>query len=60
MSVLFQNLKLKDGSLSFHYWQKPGVIRLTKVYIFNVTNPDTFLSEGEKPRLQEIGPFVYR
>lgn len=57
---LFQNLKLKDGSLSFHYWQKPGVIRLTKVYIFNVTNPDNFLYQGEKPKLQEIGPFVYR
>ncbi|XP_019869131.1 scavenger receptor class B member 1 isoform X2 [Aethina tumida] len=58
--VILQNLKLWNGSLSFQYWQKPGVIRLTKVYIFNVTNPDTFLNDGEKPRLQEIGPFVYR
>ncbi|CAH1164763.1 unnamed protein product [Phaedon cochleariae] len=58
--IILKNLKLRDGSLSFHYWQKPGVIRLTKVYIFNVTNPDTFLALGEKPKLQEIGPFVYR
>lgn len=56
----FQNLKLSNGSLSFQYWQRPGVIRLTKVYIFNVTNPDNFLNLGEKPKLQEIGPFVYR
>lgn len=58
--LIIKNLRLWNGSISFHYWQKPGVIRLTKVYIFNVTNPDDFLQEGEKPRLQEIGPFVYR
>ncbi|KAG5889692.1 hypothetical protein JTB14_010030 [Gonioctena quinquepunctata] len=58
--IILRNLKLRDGSLSFHYWQKPGVIRLTKVYIFNVTNADNFLTFGEKPKLQEIGPFTYR
>ncbi|XP_028131546.1 scavenger receptor class B member 1 [Diabrotica virgifera virgifera] len=58
--IILKNLRLSDGSLSYQYWQKPGVIRLTKVYIFNVTNPDTFLTQGEKPRLQEVGPFVYR
>lgn len=57
---LLQNLRLFNGSLSFQYWQKPGVIRLTKVYIFNVTNPEGFLNSGEKPKLQEVGPFVYR
>jgi hypothetical protein len=49
-----------NGSFSYHYWQRPGVIRLTKVYIYNVTNPDGFLNNGEKPKLTEIGPFVYR
>lgn len=49
-----------NGSLSYHYWQKPGVLRLTKVFIFNVTNPDEFLNHGEKPKLNEVGPFVYR
>ncbi|XP_050299903.1 scavenger receptor class B member 1-like isoform X2 [Anthonomus grandis grandis] len=58
--IILKNLRLKEGSLSFQYWQKPGVIRLTKVYIFNVTNPDGFLTKGEKPKLIEIGPFVYR
>uniref|UniRef100_A0A1A9W4M7 Scavenger receptor class B member 1 n=1 Tax=Glossina brevipalpis TaxID=37001 RepID=A0A1A9W4M7_9MUSC len=56
---ILQNLRLWNNTLSYHYWQRPGVIRLTKVYIFNVTNPDGFLN-GEKPRLQEVGPFVYR
>lgn len=55
-----QQLRLWNGSLSFQYWQKPGVVRLTKVYIFNMTNVENFLQYNEKPKLQEIGPFVYK
>lgn len=58
--LVMKNLKLWNGTISYHYWQRPGVVRLTKVFIFNVTNPDGFLNGGEKPRLEEIGPFVYR
>lgn len=58
--VILRQLRLWNGSLSFQYWQKPGVVRLTKVYIFNVTNTEGFLNANEKPKLQEIGPFVYR
>lgn len=58
--IILKNLRLMNGSISYHYWQKPGIIRLTKIYIFNVTNPEGFLNNGEKPRLLEVGPFVYR
>lgn len=58
--IILKNLRLMNGSLSYHYWQRPGIIRLTKVYIFNVTNAEGFLNHGEKPKLTEIGPFVYR
>ncbi|XP_043285860.1 scavenger receptor class B member 1 [Venturia canescens] len=58
--VILRQLRLWNGSLSFQYWQKPGVVRLTKVYIFNVTNAENFLNYQEKPKLQEVGPFVYR
>lgn len=58
--IIFRELKLWNGSLSYSYWQKPGVSRYTKVYIFNVTNPQGFLENGEKPKLVEVGPFVYR
>ncbi|XP_012230409.1 scavenger receptor class B member 1 [Linepithema humile] len=58
--LILRQLRLWNGSLSFQYWQKPGVVRLTKVYIFNVTNAESFLQLNEKPKLQEVGPFVYR
>ncbi|XP_043262068.1 scavenger receptor class B member 1 [Colletes gigas] len=58
--IILKQLRLWNGSLSFQYWQKPGVVRLTKVYIFNVTNTENFLQFNEKPKLQEVGPFVYR
>jgi len=58
--IILKQLRLWNGSISYQYWQKPGVIRLTKLYIFNMTNPENFLHRGEKPKLQEIGPFVYR
>ncbi|XP_017792613.1 PREDICTED: scavenger receptor class B member 1 [Habropoda laboriosa] len=58
--IILKQLRLWNGSLSFQYWQKPGVVRLTKVYIFNVTNTENFLQYNEKPKLQEVGPFVYR
>ncbi|KAK0181183.1 hypothetical protein PV327_003488 [Microctonus hyperodae] len=58
--VILRQLRLWNGSLSFQYWQRPGVVRLTKVYIFNVTNAENFLNFNEKPKLQEVGPFVYR
>lgn len=58
--IILKNLKIWNGTLAYSYWQRPGVVRLTKVYVFNVTNQDAFLNNGDKPRLQEIGPFVYK
>ncbi|CAL7951353.1 unnamed protein product [Xylocopa violacea] len=58
--IILKQLRLWNGSIAFQYWQKPGVVRLTKVYIFNVTNAENFLQYNEKPKLQEVGPFVYR
>ncbi|CAH2101746.1 unnamed protein product [Euphydryas editha] len=42
-------------------WRKPDVRLYTKVYLFNVTNADEFMSGNDsKIRVQEIGPYVYR
>jgi scavenger receptor class B protein 1 len=54
----FQKLPLrKDGEVTTA-WLNPPIKPLLRVYMFNVTNSRGFL-EGEKPKLQEVGPFVY-
>ncbi|XP_014254446.1 scavenger receptor class B member 1-like isoform X2 [Cimex lectularius] len=49
----------EDGE-GFLMWKKPDIDLYLKVYLFNVTNPDGFLHHGEKLRVQEVGPYVYR
>lgn len=45
----------------FELWQKPDVELYLKVYLFNVTNHEEFLSGKEsKLKFQEVGPYVYR
>eukprot|EP00944_MAST-04C_sp_MAST-4C-sp1_P006508 g6508.t1 len=46
----------------FESWRNSSVksSRLTKVYIYNVTNPNEFLNKGEKIRIEEFGPFVFK
>ncbi|XP_014280530.1 scavenger receptor class B member 1 isoform X2 [Halyomorpha halys] len=58
--LILKQLRLWNGTLSYYYWRQPGVVRLTKVFVFNMTNVDGFLNHGQKPKLDEIGPFVYR
>ena len=40
-------------------WMDPPVRPLLRLYFFNTTNPAGFL-RGQKPRLQEVGPYVIR
>jgi hypothetical protein len=54
----FQKLPLRRDGEATAAWLAPPIKPLMRVYLFNVTNPQGFL-EGEKPKLEEIGPFVY-
>ncbi|CAN8006194.1 unnamed protein product, partial [Ixodes hexagonus] len=56
-----QELALREGSRTFRAWKDVGSSFDTsaRFYFFNVTNTNRVAS-GEKPQLQELGPYVYR
>lgn len=57
--VINKEVTLRDGGQTFNWWREPPVAPQLRVYIYNVTNADEFLNNGEKPVLDEIGPYVY-
>ena len=49
------------GGEIFEIWRKPSVDLYLKVYLFNVTNHQAYMSRKEvKLKLQQIGPYVYK
>ncbi|XP_053317639.1 lysosome membrane protein 2 [Spea bombifrons] len=50
---------LKNGTEVYEDWINPPPPIYMQFYFFNVTNPLEILS-GEKPIVQEIGPYTYR
>ncbi|XP_025075063.1 scavenger receptor class B member 1 [Pogonomyrmex barbatus] len=57
--VLDKELAIRDGGRTYKFWKEPPVVPRMQIYIYNVTNADEFLNNGEKPALQELGPYVY-
>ncbi|PBC25903.1 Scavenger receptor class B member [Apis cerana cerana] len=57
--LMNREIALRDGGRTFNWWRKPPVTPRLNVYIYNVTNADEFLNDGEKPALVELGPYVY-
>ncbi|CAK9832022.1 Scavenger receptor class B member 1 [Anthophora retusa] len=57
--VLNREIALREGGRTFNWWREPPVTPRLSVYIYNVTNADEFLNDGEKPVLVELGPYVY-
>ncbi|XP_043529819.1 scavenger receptor class B member 1 isoform X1 [Frieseomelitta varia] len=57
--LLNREIALRDGGRTFNWWREPPVSPRLSIYIYNVTNADEFLNDGEKPALQELGPYVY-
>uniref|UniRef100_A0A5F9DNX9 Scavenger receptor class B member 2 n=1 Tax=Oryctolagus cuniculus TaxID=9986 RepID=A0A5F9DNX9_RABIT len=53
-----KNVVLRNGTEIFDSWEKPPLPVYTQFYFFNVTNPEEIL-RGEKPLLQEVGPYTY-
>ncbi|KAJ8954143.1 hypothetical protein NQ318_005737 [Aromia moschata] len=50
-----------EGGEIFELWRKPPVELYLKVYLWNVTNMDEYMSgEDDVLRIQDVGPYVYR
>ncbi|TGZ50420.1 hypothetical protein CRM22_010815 [Opisthorchis felineus] len=51
-------MMILPGRQMYEIWRNITIPIYLKVHIFNVTNVDEIL-RGGKPRLDEVGPFVY-
>jgi len=58
-TLIMSSMSLSPASARLAAWLVPPVDAHLTVYAFNLTNPDQVL-QGEKPELQEVGPFVYK
>uniref|UniRef100_A0A1B6DV03 Scavenger receptor class B member 1 n=1 Tax=Clastoptera arizonana TaxID=38151 RepID=A0A1B6DV03_9HEMI len=59
--ILFKmKVRFSEGSETFELWRQPPVQLNLKVYLFNVTNKDDFLSgKDDKLKFEQVGPYVY-
>jgi len=57
--MVARSMAFSEGSSRLHSWLYPPVDSALVGYGWNITNPDEVL-KGEKPVLQEIGPYVYK
>ncbi|XP_072748130.1 sensory neuron membrane protein 1-like [Anoplolepis gracilipes] len=51
-------IALKPGNMIRDLWTTFPMPLEFKIYMFNVTNPDE-IEQGQKPKVQEVGPFFY-
>merc|ERR1712241_75883 len=56
--ILDSKLIIKEGTPAYDAWKKPSLPTTLRVFLFSVENP-TEVERGEKPKLEQVGPFVY-
>ncbi|KAJ2950825.1 hypothetical protein O0L34_g9096 [Tuta absoluta] len=54
-----KNIQIDSSSQMFEKWRKIPFPLDFKIYVFNVTNAED-VNTGAKPKLAEIGPYVYK
>ncbi|KAL7288548.1 hypothetical protein TKK_0017290 [Trichogramma kaykai] len=57
--IIHHEIALREGGRTFYWWKDPPVTPQMHVYIYNVTNAEEFLNNGQKPILDEVGPYIY-
>ncbi|XP_023327668.1 protein peste isoform X2 [Eurytemora carolleeae] len=58
-NIVRSQLILSPGTQGYEAWSKPQISTYIRFYLFSVLNPEE-VEAGGKPRLEQIGPFVYR
>lgn len=54
-----ENIILQSGKETFEKWRETPIAVSFTVYLFNCTNPEAVQERGEKPVLEEVGPYVF-
>lgn len=54
----FQQLRITPGTMTREMFEKVPFAINFRVFVLNITNPDE-VTAGEKPKLQEIGPYYF-
>ncbi|KAK9874235.1 hypothetical protein WA026_002587 [Henosepilachna vigintioctopunctata] len=58
--MMDERLRMRPGFPAYDWWKSPPDEVLLRVYIFNITNAEKFLSgEDAKLNVQEIGPIMF-
>ncbi|CAO1313413.1 unnamed protein product [Diamesa serratosioi] len=59
LNLLYEQLKLKDGSINYENWVKTPIPMYLEIYLFNWTNPDDIRDPLVKPDFAEMGPYIF-
>ena len=59
LNVIQKRLALTENSSTMESWLRPPVQAYFHIHVFNIKNPTAVL-EGQKPIVEDKGPYVYR
>ena len=57
--LLRTQMVLSPNSANFPFWVDLPIPIRTSMFVFNVSNPEQFSAGLEKPKLKEVGPYVF-
>ena len=58
--VLKQNLVLSPHSSNYQIWKNLSLPLTNKMYLFNITNAEDVAVKGAKPKITEVGPYIFK
>jgi len=58
-AILEDKMTIVPTTPAYEVWKKPSIPTTIKFFLFSVRNPKQ-VENGEKPDLDEVGPFAYR